>query len=104
VQIAIQSGRDGFGESQPRNLPFMAGVAVAYGLPYLEALKAITINPAKILGIDNEVGSLEVGKAADVVVFDGDPLEPRSKVLHVFIAGEEIPLRSYQNDLYEKYR
>lgn len=104
VKFAIHSGFDGFTEAQSRNLPFMAGFAVAYGLPYQEALKAITIYPAQILGVDKEVGSIEVGKSADLVVFDGDPLEPKSKVLNVFISGREIPLRSYQTDLYERYK
>lgn len=104
VKIAIHSGADGFATEQSRNLPFMAGVAVAYGLPYEEALKAITIYPAQILGVDREVGSIEAGKWADIVVCDGDPLEPRSRIAHVFIAGKEMPLRSYQTDLYERYK
>jgi imidazolonepropionase-like amidohydrolase len=104
VKIAIHSGGQGFGEQQSRNLPFMAGMAVAYGLPYQEALKAITINPAQILGLDKEVGSIEVGKWADLVICNGDPLEPRSKIEYVFIAGREILLRSYQTDLYEQYK
>lgn len=86
-----------------RNLPYQAGYAVAWGLPYEEALKALTIYPARIFGAENQVGSLEAGKLANVVVADGDPLEPRTVVKHVFIKGREVPLDNYQLRLYRQY-
>lgn len=71
-------------------LPIAAGLAVKEGLPYEEGLKAITINAAEILGVDDRVGSLEKGKDADLVVFDGDPLELRSKIELVLIDGRTV--------------
>ncbi|ACB85842.1 amidohydrolase [Natranaerobius thermophilus] len=71
-------------------LPFCAGLAVREGLPWEEALKAVTINAAEIAEIDHRVGSLEVGKDGDVLVFDGDPLSLDPKLEHVFINGEEV--------------
>lgn len=73
-----------------RYLPLLAAVAVSEGLPYEEALKAITINAAEILGISNRVGSIEVGKDADVVLIDGDPLDPDSKVIYTIIEGNVV--------------
>lgn len=98
VKIAIQTGD----AHNVRNLPYMAGIATAYGLPPEEALKAITINPAEIFGVPN-LGVLKPGAIANVAVFDGDPLQPRTKLLHLFIAGRKIELRSRQTDLAEKY-
>ena len=69
-------------------LPFSAGLAVKHGLPYEEALKAITINSAEILGVDDRVGSIEKGKDADLRILDGDPLELRTRVEMVIIDGE----------------
>jgi imidazolonepropionase-like amidohydrolase len=71
-------------------LPTAAGYAVKAGLPYEEALKAITLNPAKVLGIDDRYGSLEVGKMADVVLWSGDPLEIQSEVETVLIHGDIV--------------
>jgi imidazolonepropionase-like amidohydrolase len=71
-------------------LPTAAGYAVKAGLPYEEALKAITLNPAKVLGIDDRYGSLEVGKMADLVLWSGDPLEIQSEVEQVYIHGELV--------------
>ncbi len=71
-------------------LPTAAAYAVKAGLPYDEALKAITINPAKLLGIDDRYGSLEVGKMADIVLWNGDPLDIQSEVEQVFIHGEVV--------------
>ena len=69
-------------------LPISAGLAVKHGLPYEEALKAITINPAEILGVADRVGSIEKGKDADLRILDGDPLELRTRVEMVLIDGE----------------
>ena len=86
-----------------RNLPYQAGYSVAYGLPYDEALRAITLYPAQAFGIDKDYGSLEVGKVANVVVANGDPLDVKTDVKHVFIAGREIPLESRQTRLRDEY-
>ncbi|MFW5915284.1 MAG: amidohydrolase [Planctomycetota bacterium] len=75
-------------------LPLMAAFAVREGMDPDEALRAITINPARICGIDQRVGSLEVGKDADLVILEGQPLDPRSRVQHVFVSGEEIPVHT----------
>lgn len=99
ILFAIQTGDN----HNVRNLPYMAGLAVAYGLPWDEAIKAITINPAKILGVDDQIGSIKVGNLANVCIWDGDPLQPRSKILHVFIKGKEIPLESRQTRLARQY-
>lgn len=71
-------------------LPICAGLAVRHGMDEAEALKAITINAAEILGVADRVGSLEVGKDADLVIFDGHPFETRTKVEKVFVNGEEV--------------
>ncbi len=86
-----------------RNLPYQAATAVAFGLPYEEALKAVTINPAQIWGHANDLGSVEKGKVADLIVTTGDPLEISTQVKYVFIKGKEIPLVNKQTRLYEKY-
>jgi imidazolonepropionase-like amidohydrolase len=87
-----------------RNLPYHAASCAAFGLPKDEALKAITINPARIFGVADRLGSLEVGKEASLIVTDGDPLEIRTNVKRVFIAGEDIPMESRHTLLYEKFR
>mgnify|MGYP005849909823 CR=1 FL=1 len=71
-------------------LPLCAALAVKYGMPEEEALKAITINPAKILKLDERIGSLEIGKDADLVVMSGDPLDWRTRVEAVFINGKNV--------------
>lgn len=86
-----------------RNLPYAAGYAEAFGLPADEALKAVTLNPAQMFGVDKDLGSLDVGKLANVVVANGDPLDVKTDVKHVFIAGEEIPLVSKQTELRDQY-
>jgi imidazolonepropionase-like amidohydrolase len=99
VKIAFAS----YDSHQARNLPYAAGYAVAFGLPPDEALKAITINPAQIWGVDKDLGSLEVGKLGNVVVANGDPLDVRTDVKHVFIQGQEIPLVNKQTELRDQY-
>ena len=86
-----------------RNLPYQAATAVAFGLPYEEALKAVTINAAQIWGHGDEIGSVEKGKVADLMVTTGDPLEISTQVKYVFIKGKEIPLVNKQTRLYERY-
>lgn len=87
----------------PRSLPYQAGNAVAYGLPYDEALKSVTLRPAEILGLAKDLGSIEAGKIADLVVTDGDPLEIRTQVLQLFIAGKRVELENKHLRLYERY-
>jgi imidazolonepropionase-like amidohydrolase len=87
-----------------RNLPYHAATCAAFGLPKDEALKSVTIYPARIFGVADRLGSLEVGKIANVVVTDGDLLEIRTNVRRVFIGGEEMPMDSYHTLLYEKFR
>ena len=99
VKIAFAS----YDAHNSRNLPYAAGYAVAFGLPYDEALKALTLNPAQIWGVDKELGSLDVGKLANVAVANGDPLDVKTDVKHVFIRGEEIPLTSKQTELRDQY-
>ncbi len=86
-----------------RNLPYAAGYATAFGLSPEEALKAITLNPAQMFGVDKDLGSLDVGKTANVVVANGDPLDVKTDVKHVFIAGQEIPLVNKQTELRDQY-
>jgi imidazolonepropionase-like amidohydrolase len=87
-----------------RNLPHQAATAAAYGLPQEDALKAITLYPAQILGIDNSYGSIEVGKSATLILTTGDPLELTNDVLVAFIEGRKIDLGSRHKSLHEKYR
>ena len=86
-----------------RNLPYQAGWAVAFGLPYDEALKAITLNAAEMWGVADQLGSLDVGKSGNVVVATGDPLDVKSDVRHVFIAGQEVPMTDRQMQLRDEY-
>jgi len=86
-----------------RNLPYQAGYAVAFGLPYDEALKAITLNPAEIWGVADKLGSLDVGKMANLVVANGDPLDVTTDVKQVFIGGREIPMTNRQTRLRDEY-
>ncbi|HUS19433.1 MAG TPA: amidohydrolase family protein [Terriglobales bacterium] len=99
VKIAFAS----YDSHNSRNLPYEAGYAVAFGLPYEEALKALTINPAEIWGVADQLGSLDVGKTANVVVANGDPLDVKTDVKQVFIAGREIPMTSRQTQLRDAY-
>jgi imidazolonepropionase-like amidohydrolase len=89
---------------QERNLPFNASQPVPYGLKPEEALKSITLNAAKILGIEHVTGTLESGKDANIVVSDGDILDMKSnKVVYAFIQGRQVDLNNKQKDLYEIY-
>jgi len=87
-----------------RNLAFEAGNAVRFGLPWDVALRAVTLEPARALGIDDRYGSLEAGKVADVVVWSGDPFELSSTPEAVIIRGRVMPDRSRQRELLERYR
>jgi imidazolonepropionase-like amidohydrolase len=100
VQVAITSGET----FKAYNIRQEAGNAVAYGLPWDEAFRAITLVPAQIFGVADRYGSLEPGKVANVVVWDGDPLELLTRVSNVIIRGREIPLVSRETQLRDRYR
>ena len=86
-----------------RNLPYAAGYATAFGLPHDEAIRAITLNPAEIWGVADQLGSLDAGKTANVVVADGDPLDVKTDVKRIFIAGRQVPMTSRQTVLRDRY-
>ena len=87
-----------------RNLAFLAGTAAAYGLTKEQALQSVTLNSAKILGIDNLVGSIESGKLASIVVSDGDILDMKTNhIILAYINGRRINLNNFQTELYKKY-
>lgn len=99
VKIALAS----YKVEHNRNLPYAAGYAVAFGLPYEEALKAVTINPAEIWGVADKLGSLDVGKTANVVIANGDPLDVKTDVKQVFIEGRKIAMENRQTRLRDQY-
>jgi hypothetical protein len=97
------SGRARFGANQTRNLPYHAAAAVAFGLSAEEALKAITLYPAQILGVADRVGSLENGKDATLFVSDGDPLDTPTQVTAAWIRGRKVDLNDKHKTLFHKY-
>jgi imidazolonepropionase-like amidohydrolase len=100
VRFCIRSG----GGSNTRNLPYEAAMAVSYGLPPEEGLKAVTLYPAEILGVADQLGSIEVGKRANLVLTDGDILQASTQVKALFIDGRPLEPTSKQTRLYERYR
>jgi imidazolonepropionase-like amidohydrolase len=105
VKIAISSADAGgpVSSHSSRNLPYAAGFAVAYGLPYDDALKAITLNVAEMFGFGDKLGSLDVGKLANLVVANGDPLDVRTDVKQVYIQGVPVPMVTRQTQLRDEY-
>ena len=99
VKIAIAS----FDNSFARRLGQNAANAVAYGLPYDQALRAVTINPAQVFGLGSQIGTLELGKIANVIVTNGDPLELTTDVKYLFIKGQLTSTENKHHRLYEKY-
>ncbi|HUU28030.1 MAG TPA: amidohydrolase family protein [archaeon] len=97
-------GGAGFISGGERNLPYQASMAAAYGLPKEEALKAITLYAARILGVESLAGSLEKGKDATLIVTDGDPLEITTQVEKLYIQGKDVDLNNKQKTLYSKYK
>ena len=96
---------DNNGETRYKNMPFNAGTAVAYGLTKEQAVQSITLNAAKILGIDATTGSIENGKDANIIISDGDILDMKtSNVIYAYIQGRQINLDNKQKQLYEKYK
>ena len=100
VEVAIST----FGASASFTLPYEAGQAVAFGLSWEDGLAAITRAPAQILGLGDRLGTIEPGKIANLVVTDGDPLEIRTRVVHVMIDGKLVDLANKHTRSYERYR
>jgi hypothetical protein len=99
VRFSFSSG----GYENVRLVPFQAGMAVAWGLDHDAALRALTIDAARNLGVDGVVGSIETGKLANLIVVRGDPLEIRARITHVVIAGRDVPLDSKHTELFKRY-
>ena len=100
VKFAIATGDSG---AEARDLPYHAGIAGAFGLGKEEALKSVTLYPAQILGIADRYGSIETGKMANIVVADGDILDPRTNIKYLFINGRLLPLTSRHTELYDAF-
>ena len=100
IQIAFAS----FDASRARRLPYQAANAVAYGLPYDDALKAVTLYPAQMLGLAGELGTIEAGKIANLIVTDGDPLAIPTRIRYLIINGAITSMDNKQLELYQKYR
>jgi imidazolonepropionase-like amidohydrolase len=101
VRFCISSGDAG---AEARNLPLYAGMAGAYGLSKAEALKSVTLYPAQILNVADRLGSIEVGKMANLVVTDGDLLEIRTHIRYLFIDGRPVPLTSRHTELNDSFK
>jgi phosphoglycolate phosphatase-like HAD superfamily hydrolase len=101
VRFAISTGDAG---AEVRNLPLYAGMASAFGLSKADALKAVTLNPAQIMNVGDRLGSIEVGKMANIVVTDGDMLEIRTKIKYLFIDGRNVTLNSRHTDLNDAFK
>ncbi|MFT7639535.1 MAG: imidazolonepropionase-like amidohydrolase [Pirellulaceae bacterium] len=97
------SGEGRFGASNVRNLPYHAAMAAAFGLPQDEALRAITLSPAEILGVADRVGSLEVGKHATLILTNGNPLETPTLVEAAYVQGRTVELNDRHKRLWKKY-
>lgn len=101
VRFCISTGDSG---AHVRDLPYHAGMAAAFGLARDEALRAVTLYPAQIMNVADQVGSIAAGKIANLVITDGDILEPRTRVRQLFINGRPIPLTSRHTQLYEQFK
>jgi hypothetical protein len=101
--VTVSLSHDGM-PARARNLAFYAGTAVAYGMDKEEALKMITSNPAKAIGVDGRVGTIEVGKDATLFVSEGDVMDMKSCIVsHAFVSGKLVNLPTKQEELYERY-
>jgi imidazolonepropionase-like amidohydrolase len=101
VRFCISSGDAG---AEARNLPLYAGMASAFGLSKTDALKAVTLYPAQIMNVADRLGSIEVGKMANLVVTDGDLLEIRTRIRYLFIDGRQVPLTSRHTELNDAFK
>ena len=105
VQFCIATSGTRFQAPMTFGLPYHAAMAAAFGLNRDEAFRAVTLYPAEILGVDDVLGSIEVGKSASLILTDGDPLEIRTGIQMQFIDGRPVELKANRHDrLYEKYR
>ena len=104
VRFCIATNGQDSGPAHDRNLPYEAAMASAFGLPKEEALKAVTLYPAQILGVGDQLGSLETGKTATLMVTNGDPLDLPTQVESAYIDGRKIDLSNRQTRLRDKYR
>ena len=93
-----------FGAANVRNLPYHAAIAAGFGLPEAEALKAITLSPAEILGVSDRVGSLQTGKDATLIITTGTPLETTTQVEAAFVQGKPVQLNDRHKRLWRKYQ
>jgi imidazolonepropionase-like amidohydrolase len=100
VKLAFATG----GASSARDLPYEVGLSIAYGLDAEEALKAMTIYPAQMFGVEKDYGSLEVGKVANVIVTTGDPIDIRTQIKEVIVKGRRMQFDDRHTKLYEQYR
>ena len=103
VQFCI-SGTERSKTWNARNLAYHAATAAAFGLPVEEAIRSITLSPAEIFGVDDQIGSLTIGKDASLIVTDGNPLEVRTHVLRAYLQGREVDLSNRQSKLHKKYQ
>lgn len=101
VRFCISSGDAG---PEVRDLPYHAGMAAAFGLAPDEALKAVTLYPAQIMGVADRLGSIEAGKVANLVIADGDLLDARTHIRYLFINGRQLPLTSRHTELYDQFK
>lgn len=101
ARVLINGGADGF---NARNVRFEAGVAVAFGMPWAEALRAVTLGPAEAFGLSDRIGSLQAGREANVVVWSGDPFEPLTRAEKVFVRGVDVKRPSRQDELMLRYK
>ena len=103
VRYCIADNGGGFAAANARNVPYQAAMAEAFGLDHDEALKSVTLYPAQILGAGDKIGSIEVGKLADLQVTDGDPLIIATHCEQVVVNGKVVPMESRQTRLFHKY-
>ena len=101
VRFCISTGDSG---AQVRNLPLYAGMSAAFGVSKVEALKSVTLYPAQIMNVADRLGSIEVGKMANIVITDGDLLEPRTHIRYLFIDGRQVPLTSRHTELNDAFK
>jgi imidazolonepropionase-like amidohydrolase len=101
VRVIINEGSDAF---NARNVKYSAGVAVAFGLPWDEGLRAVTQNAAELFGVADRVGTLQPGKDATLVVWDGDPFELYTRPVHVMVRGKDVLKASRQDELMRRYK
>lgn len=101
ARVILNGGADGF---NARNVRFEAGVAVAFGMSWDDALRAVTLNPAEALGVADRIGSLQAGREANVVIWSGDPFEPKTMAERVLVRGIDVKRPSRQDELMLRYK